>query len=215
MEAPLGITFFKKVELYQTIRDLNDKARIEDKNSGGTVSVWPIGRKILKWTREKHKHPQSSFSDYRLYYWDKDNKLNDIGISREDLYRGSISKDKQKNETQVTVEQIFKHLDFFGFAKFEDNSNKSEYKKNRDKRGRIKIYITKEGFLAGKVLAEQEKKLTWISYQVWGRLWGHLGASILLIIIFGFTFDFILKLYSEFSPVVTLLINIYETVIQR
>lgn len=50
MDAPLGITFFKKVEIYQKICDLDTNAIELDKDpdSGGTLPTWPAEKKILR-----------------------------------------------------------------------------------------------------------------------------------------------------------------------
>ena len=58
MEAPFGILFLKKVELYNLVRDLRDKSKTMTSEHLGSHNpvTWYVEEKILKWTYHGHKY---------------------------------------------------------------------------------------------------------------------------------------------------------------
>ncbi len=53
MEAPFGITFLKKAEFYNLICRLDQQ---EKDTRDPSNALWPVEKRILKWTYSYHKH---------------------------------------------------------------------------------------------------------------------------------------------------------------
>jgi len=70
MDAPFGMLFLKKVELYNLIKDQRKKVevmKILHPDSQNPIT-WPVEEKILKWTYHGHKYLAGSInkSDFDL-----------------------------------------------------------------------------------------------------------------------------------------------------
>jgi len=163
MEAPLGVTFFKKVELYQKICSLDNQSRGMD-TKRGLPPLWPLEKKVLAWTYTLHKHLGSAINPTHFDPKSNHSKLEDFSISREEL-RG------------VDVKKLLYNLIGHGFAtELLEGRQYTGQKLNENN-----VFITREGLLIGEVLNELENPWKRISYTIWGNLWGHLGATILLL----------------------------------
>lgn len=165
MDAPLGVTFFKKVELYQKISSLDEQARKMDKKRG-LPPLWPLEKKVLAWTYTGHKHLGSPIKTTHFEANSSHSKLEDFGITEREL-------------SNVNLTRLLHNFIGHGFA--------TELLEGRLYSGQTSdensIYITREGLLIGEVLNELNNPLCRLSYWVWGKLWGHWGALILLIVL--------------------------------
>lgn len=165
MDAPLGVTFFKKVELYQKISSLdNQTAAMLAKR--GLKSFWPLEKKVLEWTYIGHKHLGSPLKTDDFSPGAADNKLKDFGIKDTEM--------KDINLTRL-LDDFIAH----GFA--------TEILEGRLYTGHTPdenlMYITREGLLVGEILNELKNPLYKLSYWIWGKLWGHWGGFILLLVL--------------------------------
>ncbi len=163
MDAPLGVTFFKKVELYQKISSLDYQSRNMDKKRG-LPPLWPLMKKVLTWTYTGHKHLGSPIKKEHFDPGSSHSKLEDFGITKEEL-RG------------VSVSKLLDNLIGHGFAT--DILVGKLAKKSIEQ----EIYFTREGLLMGEVLNELKNFRYRLSYWIWGSLWGHLGGFILLFVL--------------------------------
>ena len=87
MDAPFGIAFLKKAELYNLISRF-------DKQYGGSPrnNPWLIERQILRWTYKHHKHLGSPIKTDHLSGGSSENKLSDFGmLDKEVNLRGSLN----------------------------------------------------------------------------------------------------------------------------
>jgi len=175
MDAPLGVTFFKKVELYQKISSLDQQSKKMDKKRG-LPPLWPLERKVLAWTYTGHKHLGSPINASHFEAGSPHSKLDDFGIIKEELHN-------------VHLTRLLDNFIAHGFA--------TEILEGRLYTGQVpdenRIYITREGMLVGEVLNELERPLYRISYLIWGYLWGHIGALILLVALFIAIFNLFKK----------------------
>ncbi len=195
MDAPLGLTFFKKVELYQRIRSLDSQAKKMDKKRN-LPPLWPLEKKVLAWTYKGHKHLGSPINTSHFEAGSIHSKLEDFGITSKDL----------KN---VNLTRLLDNFVLHGFA--------SEILEGRLYSGQVpdenNIYITREGLFVGEILNELKNPFLEVSYWIWGKLWGHLGAFILLLVllvvlfpplksllnyIFSFFINFLASLFKVF-----------------
>lgn len=164
MDAPLGVTFFKKVELYQKIVSLDRQSKRMDKKRG-LPPLWPLEKKVLAWTYTGHKHLGSPITAGHFEAGSPHCKLKDFGISKEELHN-------------VNLTRLLDNLIGHGFATGTlEGKSYTALVPNENQ-----VYITREGLLIGEVLRELKSPFLSVSYWVWAGLWGHLGALILLII---------------------------------
>ncbi|MCD6194727.1 hypothetical protein J7K05_00770 [bacterium] len=61
MNLPFTIKFYKKLELFQTLQQLNAQADHQKE------SLWPIEKRILRWTYWGHKHLGSPIFEFDLF----------------------------------------------------------------------------------------------------------------------------------------------------
>lgn len=162
MDAPLGITFFKKVELYQKISSLDEQAS-EMIKRGGWPPLWPIEKKVLTWAYSGHKHLGSPITTSHFDSESGNSKLEDFKITLQDM-------------RNVHLTRLLDSFVAHGFAS-EILEGRLYTSHTPDENS---IYITREGMLAGEVLHELNSLPTRTSYWVWGKLWGHFGAFLLL-----------------------------------
>lgn len=179
MDAPLGITFFKKVELYQKIKGL-DKQVIEMSPDSSLKPTWPFERKVLHWSYKGHKKPGSPIKT--THFTNRDGgMLDDFDITAEEI-------------EGVNLTSILKGFIVHGFAfSFMEGQVYAGDLKDENK-----IYLSSEGLLAGEVLNEIDRPLQKASYEVWSRLWGHFGAWALLIMFLLSILKLLLSLFVEF-----------------
>lgn len=163
MEAPLGVTFFKKVELYQKISSLDQQARKMDKQRR-IPPLWPLEKKVLLWTYTGHKHLGSPIRAHHFEEGSSHSKLADFGITKEELHNVHLTRLLDNFIAHGFATEILEGRLYTGQAPDEN-----------------RIYITREGLLVGEVLHELKNPFYWVSYRIWGNLWGHLGGFILLI----------------------------------
>lgn len=165
MDAPLGVTFFKKVELYQKLSSLDQQSRKMDKKRG-LPPLWPLEKKVLLWTYTGHKHLGSPIEIRHFETGSPHSKLEDFGITNKELQN-------------VNITRLLDNFIAHGFA--------TEILEGRLYTGQVpdenRIYITREGLLVGEVLTELKKPYYQFSYWIWSNLWGHLGGFILLIVL--------------------------------
>lgn len=55
MNAPFGIVFLKKAELYNLVRRLDEQADGDPKDSRNP-NTWPVEKNIFEWSYDGHKH---------------------------------------------------------------------------------------------------------------------------------------------------------------
>ncbi len=162
MDAPLGVTFFKKVELYQKIVSLDDQSRKMD-TKRGLPPLWPLEKKVLAWTYTGHKHLGSPITTSHFEAGSSHSKLEDFGVTKKELHN-------------VNLTRLLHNFIGHGFAAELLEGQHSGHIPDENS-----IYITREGLLVGEVLSELKNPFYRLSYWVWGKLWGHWGGLILLI----------------------------------
>jgi len=165
MEAPLGVTFFKKVELYQKIISLEDQTRKMEVR-GGLKPLWPLERKVLVWAYTGHKHLGSPIKTDHFSAGSAGNKLKDFGITSEEI-------------ADINLTKLLDNFIAHGFA--------TEILEGRLYTGNTpdenRMYLTRDGILTGEVLSELENPFYRSSYWLWSKLWGHWGGFILLFVL--------------------------------
>jgi len=170
MNAPFGIIFLKKVELFNLLKDLRKKSdtMIEKHTDSPNPVTWYVEEKILKWTYHGHKYlttsikltdfdienPTSKMKDFELL--DNNNKI----ISK---YLPAL---KRRHS-------IFKNIVARGFAIFESNEPKS-----------MSIIINNEGLLLGEVIYKSEHGNFFLKniYRLYAIFIDYIGALILIIL---------------------------------
>jgi hypothetical protein len=176
MDAPLGITFLKKVELYNEARRLEKGYEEKPRNS-----LWPTEKAILKWTWRGHRHLGSSITTDHLSRGSTHNKLKDFGMLDK---KGELKPEFKVLET-IKLQQPLENLVVRGYAEYSDLINS----------GHNHITISKEGLLFGNMLNEIEKgdRITKFNYKIYSVIMGQVGALILF-------FVFIIGLYYFLAP---------------
>ncbi len=165
MEAPLGVTFFKKVELYQKISSLDNQTK-KMISEGGLKPFWPIEKKVLAWAYMGHKHLGSPIKSDHFSAGSTDNKLKDFGIKAEDLEGVSLTR---------LIDNFIAH----GFAtEILEGRLYTSHTPNENQ-----MYLTREGILLGEVLSEIKNPFYKFSYWIWSKLWGHWGGLILILVL--------------------------------
>ncbi|MFZ6035398.1 MAG: hypothetical protein ACOYUB_04635 [Patescibacteria group bacterium] len=174
MEAPFGITFLKKAELYNLSVRLDNEVKNSLKKESHNLPLWPIEKAILKWTYTGHRHLGSPLTTHHLSRGDEKNKLEDFGIIDENDKFKSDFKALEKTK----LDQVYENIVVRGFGEYF----------NEEKDGHSAIVINKDGLLFGELLAELDRgniitrKLVKLHYDIYGKLMNHLGGIILLII---------------------------------
>lgn len=175
MEAPLGVTFFKKVELYQKISSLDDQAR-EMVARGGHKPFWPLEKKILTWAYMGHKFLGSPIKTDDFSAGNPDNKLKDFKIKADEV-------------EGINLTRLLDNFIAHGFA--------TEILEGRLYTGHTPnenlMYLTREGVLVGEILNELKNPLYSFSYWIWSKLWGHWGGFILILILIASLFKLLFR----------------------
>jgi len=187
MDAPFGIVFLKKAELYNLICRFDKQYKNNVKSSEFRSTPWSIEKQILWWTYKHHMHLGSPIKTEHLSLSSKNNKLADFKMLDK---KGRLKKEFSylgKRHLTKPLENIVVR----GFASCFDESQ-----------GHNAIVINKNGLLLGEVLADIEESnlLKKINYLFYGHIIDHLGAFILLI----FTAMAIYSLLRELSGEVSL-----------
>ena len=209
MEAPLGILFLKKAELYNLITRFNEQKDIitddvnDKESSSGIPSSWPVEKKILKWSYAGHKLLAEPLVPGMLKKGNK--KLIDWGLADKN---GEIIKDYE--EILKYPNHILQNIVIKGFA---DCYNKEKYSKEGIKAA-IKdgILLNREGLLLGEVISNVEEKKPRVEriYRYYSWLMDYGGAWILLILfIIAIVSAFFTNLWNMFSQLITWLIDIW------
>lgn len=147
MNAPLGITFLKKAELYNLALDLDKEYKQSKQPDDTSKSLWPIEKAILRWTYRGHRHLGSAIKTDHLALWHKDSKLKDFGM----IDSQKQFKPEYKILQKTALHKALENLVVRGFAEYFDNSH-----------GHNAIIVNKDGLLLGNVLAELEKN-SWLT----------------------------------------------------
>ena len=171
MDAPFGINFLRKAELYNLAVTL-DKSYLESKKNKKSrhASLWPIEKAILKWTYYGHKHLGSPIKTDHLSQGSIHNKLAEFGMFNKN---GKLKKDFIVLGTNLGKHKPLENIVIRGFGAYFSKST-----------GHNAIVINKEGLLFGETLSEMEENnwLTSSNYWVYGKIMDHPGAFALLIV---------------------------------
>lgn len=164
MEAPFGIAFLKKAELYNLI------CRFDKQYNGSSKdNPWLIERQILRWTYNHHKHLGSPIDTNHLSRDKQWSKLKEFGM----LNRKGELKPQFIYLKKGHLTKVLENLVVRGFATYFDIEH-----------GHNAIIINKEGLLVGEVIADMEKDSPIIkfNYLFYSNIMDHFGAFLLLII---------------------------------
>lgn len=176
MEAPFGIIFLKKAELFNLVSRF-------DKQYGGSPSnnPWLIERQILRWTYGHHKHLGSPIKTEHLSLGSQNNKLRDFRMIDSKGRLRSQFKYLEKNSLTKPLENLV----IRGFANY---YNESE--------GHNAIVINKDGLLVGEVITDMEKDNIFIkaNYLFYSHMMDHLGATVMMVV----TIIGLIKLFISF-----------------
>ncbi len=178
MDAPLGILFLKKVELYREMTDLdkraeNVKKELQVNPHSKLHSTWPLEKNILRWTYDGHKHLGSPIQEKDFCRSFEDNKLKDWNLCENNKHDNNeciLLEEYEKIIFSNFPIKIIENLVHKGYADYYD------CKKNS-------ILFNKEGLLLGEVIFK-EKNSSYMnrSYRVFGWIMDSGGAWILLIL---------------------------------
>ena len=168
MDAPFGILFLKKVELYNLVEDQRKKVEVMKSlhPESNNPITWPVEEKILKWTYHGHKYLTDSIKE-NDFVFKKSRKLKDWELLNE--------KNEVKEEYKKAVNQpksILKNMVAREFARYDDDDPTS-------------IIINKEGLLLGEVIynSQHENRSIKCIYKIYSCLFDYVGAWILFIIV--------------------------------
>ncbi len=169
MEAPFGITFLRKAELYNLIcrLDRREKDTLDPSNA-----LWPIEKRILEWTYGYHKHLGSPIGTDHLSREPKWSKLEEMDMLNGE---GELKKEFMYLENGQ-LDKPLENLVIKGFAEYFDERQS----------GHTKIIINREGLLMGEVLSDIEINniLINFNYFIYSNIMDHVGAFLLLIVSF-------------------------------
>lgn len=165
MDAPLGIDFLKKAELYNLICRFDRQYGKSPKDN-----PWLIERQILRWTYKHHKHLGSPIDTNHLSADPQWSKRKEFGM----LDKTGHLKNKFKYLLNGHLTKPLENMVIRGFADYFDTSS-----------GHNAIIIKKEGLLVGEVIADMEKNNLFINlnYLIYSSLMDHIGAFILLVLL--------------------------------
>lgn len=159
MEAPLGITFFKKVELYQHIKQWDDQFKKLSAKKSRAEATWGIEKKVITWIYFGHKNLGSPIISAHFEANSPRSKIKDFNFSDSEL----------KSLEKINRTRLFENFAMRGYA---------HHKEEPDE-----LYFNSDALLTSTVLYEINKSfLKRASYEVWSLMWGHLGAFLLLVL---------------------------------
>ena len=183
MDAPFGILFLKKVELYNLVKDQRKKVEVMKKHNPFSKNpiTWPVEEKILRWTYHGHKYLADPIKKTDFTFKNISTKLKDWKLLDEynevyEIYKQAVKQ----------PDSIFKNMVARGFA----------YYKNKNSHN--SIIITKSGLILGEVIYNSEKGNFFIknAYRFFSILIDYIGTWILLILVI---FTIIMSLWNIFS----------------
>lgn len=181
MDAPFGIVFLKKAELYNLICRLDKQYKNEVQESSFRSSPWSIEKQILRWTYKHHMHLGSPIKTDHLSKSSSENKLHDFGM----LDKKGVFKKEFKYLEKGHLTKPLENLVVRDFASYFDENS-----------GHNAIVINKNGLLVGEVLADIEQKnpIKRFNYFFYSNIMDHFGAFLLIIVtVYG-----LLKLFGIF-----------------
>jgi len=171
MNAPFGILFLKKAELYNLVKRLNKQVKQRKKQhpKSKNPDTWPVEKQILKWSYHGHKYLASPITDEHFKSDSSHNKLGDWELLDKNgkvlpKYRPILNcKDKIRENM---VER--------GFARYYGNLINTK-----------DIVISKEGLLLGDVIYNVTRKNPFIRFAYWfySLIIDYIGALILLLLV--------------------------------
>lgn len=164
MEAPFGISFLKKAEIYNLISRFDKQYRGTSRDN-----PWLIERQILRWTYKHHKHLGSPINTDHLSRNQQWSKLREFGMLNKE---GKLKKEFKYLE-KGHLSKPLENLVVRGFATYFDETH-----------GHNAITINKEGLLVGEVIADIEKNNIFVklNYLFYSNIMDHLGAFLLFIV---------------------------------
>jgi hypothetical protein len=231
MEAPLGILFLKKAELYNLVERLDKQAaeiydKVKDKNTGFEIlSSWPIEKNILMWSYHGHKHLGTAIEinhfrheiqnrlnkHCKLKDWElcenNDLENNEFVLKKE--YAFISNKNNLKKINTTNVRKVFENMVIRGFA---DVASYKKIKEDSHKKEIINITLNREGLLLGEVIYNVKNRGSCVKriYWIYSRLMDYGGAWILLILfIIAIASAFFTNFWNMFSQLITWLIDIW------
>lgn len=157
MNTPITANFFRKIELYQEIVALNKIFGdtvwdLED----GSKNTWEIEKKVLLWTRSKHKHLGSSL------------KAEDFQDNNMDKLKGCRLTKEEVEDKSGGGQYWLKNLVQRGFAKMKIDENGKE----------DGILIDEKGLLMGAVLYDIYKPKRIKDQKLWRqKFWKTYGTK--------------------------------------
>lgn len=220
MEAPLGLLFLKKAELYNLITRLDERKDIitdgvKDKSTTSRIpSSWPIEKNILMWSFYGHKHLGSPIK-YEHFELGKHCKLKDWKLcENNDPYNNEFvlkkeyafisNKGNLKEINRTKVKKIFENMVIREFASYsykEGDTSKKEFEG---------IILNKEGLLLGEVIYNvNAKPCIKRIYHIYSWLMDYGGAWVLLILfIITIIATWLISFWNIFSQLITWIINL-------
>jgi len=171
MDAPLGILFLKKAELYNLVERFDNQAS-KDKEGSENPNTWKVEKIIFEWTYRGHKHLGTPI--VTDMFEKGSSKLRDWKLVDEN---GEIKK-KYENILKKS-KKIIENMVIKGFADPYLESDKGLSKSIKEG-----IIINREGLLVGEVIFKaNEKPFIKKTYQVFSWLMDYGGAWVLLIVV--------------------------------
>lgn len=165
MNAPFGIIFLRKAELYNLVKRFDEQSAIDKKKPTKAPNTWTVEKNIFKWSYKGHKHLGTPLTPDFFKRGNK--KLSDWYLADEE---GKI-----KKEYEIILkfpEKILENMVIKGFADFYDNLEHSKG-----------IILNKEGLLLGEVIYNVGGRKPPVIYQIYSWLMDYGGAWILLILV--------------------------------
>ena len=177
MDAPFGIIFLRKAELYSLLKDQWKQALImknRHRKSPNPIT-WYVEEKILKWTYHGHKYLYATIntSDFKL---EGSNKLKDWELLDNNGKIKDMYDDHVKKSIEMCIEQpnaVLSNMVARGFAEYFDEKKNS-------------IIINKDGLLFGEIIYNVEEENSIYTYKIFSFLMG-LGGAWILLILFALT----------------------------
>ena len=120
MDAPLGIIFLKKAELYNLVKRLDEQSALDkknenkEKNENKAPNTWPVERNILEWTYLHHKHLGTPITAEFFEIDDDNSKLKDCGLADKNGIKTEFQKVLASNQNH----KIRQNMVIRGFADF-------------------------------------------------------------------------------------------------
>lgn len=196
MDAPFGILFLKKAELYNRMIELDKRAEdikvdVDNPDTNSELySTWPVEKEILRWTYTGHKHLATPIT-HKCFNRDKTGKLKDWQL---------CENNDPKNEDYIIKEYYNKIIKKNKSYKIRQNIVSNGYAEYSNKKD-ADIVFNKKGLLLGEVIYRAGKS-NYIenSYRFFSWIMDSGGAWILLIlVILTIIMTWFINLWNIFS----------------